>query len=829
MDVSIDRAPDAFAVLHALYWVTAGLAESQPLLLAIDDVHWSDAASLDYLGFLLPRLEELPVLVAIANRPEEPEPPGGLGPIVTDALACRLEPKPLTLEAVTAMLAEGLGLQPAPAFAAACEQVSGGNPFLLSELIHALQTQEIDPGAEQAALVLGLASERVARSVLMRMARLSPQADSIARALAVLGDDSDTHLVAELAEVGMDDAQRAADALRESAILDPGGSLRFIHPLVRNALYADIAAGERAQAHARAATILRSHRASLERTATQLVASAPKADRWVVQTLIEAGERALASGASKSAIAYLTRALREPPPADLRAAVLGPLLTAGARAADQATLMAIDEDVRAELERDPSLRLRWADQMTAGLSITGRVDRLVSLLEQAIEAAVEIGDVERALQLEVQLSTLSVALPGMPRRSLERYRGLGPEGPSARLDAARAVHAASQSETANDATRAAKRALGHDSLIFAEGPVFVAPVVVTAVLVAADDLDTAQRAAERALAFARDREMTVVEAAAWSMKALVAGARGDLDAAVANARQAVDITRLSGILGLVPVYAAQLIHASIERGELEPAEAELHASGLASGPVPATPAFESFLLARGVVLLEQGRFAQAAEDLAALSADADRPRLGPGLVAAASPATVRALLAVDRHERAMDLARQALAAAERWGTPSGIAAALRGLARAGPRAEAVERLQRAVAVLDGSPRCLERAHALAELGIALRHGGQLVEARAPLRDALELARRCGASALARRTYDELSAAGEKPRRHTPIGAESLSPAERRVAELAATGLTNRRIAQDLFVTVKTVEAHLSASYDKLGIRSRQGLSAALGT
>lgn len=102
------------------------------------------------------------------------------------------------------------------------------------------------------------------------------------------------------------------------------------------------------------------------------------------------------------------------------------------------------------------------------------------------------------------------------------------------------------------------------------------------------------------------------------------------------------------------------------------------------------------------------------------------------------------------------------------------------------------------------------------------------DAREPLRQAFGLARRCGAARIAKRANSELEATGEKVRRYTPIGVESLTPSERRVADLAASGMTNRQIAQTLFVTVKTVEAHLSAAYDKLDIESRRQLPAALG-
>jgi DNA-binding NarL/FixJ family response regulator len=113
--------------------------------------------------------------------------------------------------------------------------------------------------------------------------------------------------------------------------------------------------------------------------------------------------------------------------------------------------------------------------------------------------------------------------------------------------------------------------------------------------------------------------------------------------------------------------------------------------------------------------------------------------------------------------------------------------------------------------------------------VTLRRAGRRADARAPLREAFDLARRCGAARIAKRAHSELEATGEKVRRYTPIGVESLTPSERRVADLAASGMTNRQIAQTLFVTVKTIEAHLSAAYDKLDIESRRQLHDALGS
>ena len=130
-------------------------------------------------------------------------------------------------------------------------------------------------------------------------------------------------------------------------------------------------------------------------------------------------------------------------------------------------------------------------------------------------------------------------------------------------------------------------------------------------------------------------------------------------------------------------------------------------------------------------------------------------------------------------------------------------------------------------MLAGSAARLDHARCLVDLGSALRRTNQRTAAREPLREGLELARRCGADALARRAHDELVIAGGRPRRQRFSGPDALTPSERRVAELAGEGMTNRDIAQLLYVTTKTVDNHLARAYGKLGISSRTELSDAL--
>ncbi|MGN6558128.1 MAG: ATP-binding protein [Solirubrobacterales bacterium] len=363
---------DPFAVLHGLYWVAAALAQRKPQLFAVDDLHWADSASLEYLAFLLPRLEELPVVLLMACRADEPEPPAELARVLADASVRHLSPAPLSLEGTTELLSRELDRDPEAAFAVSCHEVSGGNPYLLSELVRTLEEQGLEPVAGNAAVVEGLAPEGVARMVLMRLGRLPPEARGLARALAVLGDDSDYRAVCELADLNPDSVHGAADALRASGILDGSTPLRFTHPLVRNAIYADIPAGERAQSHSQAAAILSKHGAGVEQIANQLLAGSANGDRATVEALVFAGERALATGGPRSAIAYLNRALDEPPPTDLRATVLDQLITASFRAGDPTPFNAAEPHIAGEVEREPWLRSRWAAPMTMLMAMLGR-------------------------------------------------------------------------------------------------------------------------------------------------------------------------------------------------------------------------------------------------------------------------------------------------------------------------------------------------------------------------------------------------------------------------------------------------------------------------
>jgi DNA-binding CsgD family transcriptional regulator len=184
-------------------------------------------------------------------------------------------------------------------------------------------------------------------------------------------------------------------------------------------------------------------------------------------------------------------------------------------------------------------------------------------------------------------------------------------------------------------------------------------------------------------------------------------------------------------------------------------------------------------------------------------------------------------LAHSSMSEARRLAETELGLARGMGVPRYIGIALRTVAALSPDADAVDVLREATRVLEESPAVLELARAQLELGAALRRLGHPLEAREPLRQALEIASRCGAVPIAERARSEALLAGARPRRSRLSGVHALTPGELRVARLAAEGRTNREVAQALFITTKTVKDHLGSAYGKLQVSSRTELAGAL--
>jgi DNA-binding CsgD family transcriptional regulator len=268
-------------------------------------------------------------------------------------------------------------------------------------------------------------------------------------------------------------------------------------------------------------------------------------------------------------------------------------------------------------------------------------------------------------------------------------------------------------------------------------------------------------------------------------------------------------------------FRAELL---LERGDVDGARRTIDAVGLPDDP-PKSLDFNWFLAARVRVLLAEGDF----EAALARADDCGRRFDGPAPNPAWMPwrtLEAEALDRLGRSDEAAALAAEEVELARRWGAPRTLGRALR-IQGVAERGEGIPRLREAVAVLETSPARLEHARALATLGTALRHARKYAEAREPLRLAAQQASACGASVLADHAGAELAATGARRQAEPLSGLAGLTPSERRVAALAAAGASNRDIAQELYVTVKTVEVHLSSTYRKLGIGSRHELAGAL--
>ena len=820
-------ATDTFSVLHALYWVIAGLAERQPLLLSIDDAHLADASSLDWLAFMLPRLGELPVAVILARRTHEPESPG-LARIVDDAAVGSVAPTALSPEATAALIGEVLSEEPDPSFAAVCQELTGGNPFLVTELGRELADQGVGPRDGSSDSVREMAPQRVAQMVLGRMSQMPPEAGTLARSVAVLGDDCEPVLATELASLDLVAGREAADALRRAAIFDPGDSLRFVHPLVRNAVYADFSTGERGAAHAAAAALLGERGASPERVALHLLAGEPRDDAAAVETLLEAGRRALADGAPRSAVAYLTRALKEPPEVDRRLEIVRGLHTAAMRTADQEALAATEPELRAAIERDPAGTRDVAIELPLGMALGGRFDEAVRFLPAAVQTAADEGDMEGAFKLDAQLRMMGMVIPSAPKVDLQRYMdGIEPDSPAGRLAAAVEARAAVIRESRPAAIEAATRALGNDCSLFVEEPEMISATASVLTLMISDEMEAAAAAAERALEIARERGSAPEVGRAWFLRGTISIGYGDLVAAESDLRQARQIATLATIPPLFFTSSGPLALILQERGEPEAAEAILAEAGVADGPIIPGGLFLLLQTARARLRFERGEYAACLEDIEALGDEGGLIGTGPGPALVLAREETRSLIALGRLDDARARADVLIGHGRAWGAPATLTNLLCASAPVAGGAEEIELLKEAVTVSAGTSRLFQHAGALVDLGASLRRQNHRAAAREPLREGLKLARRCGAVRLARQAQQELQATGETVRRYAPIGVESLTPSERRAAELAASGMTNRQIAQSLFVTLKTVEAHLSAAYDKLDIRSRRDLPDAL--
>jgi DNA-binding CsgD family transcriptional regulator len=824
-------AEGSFAILHGLYWLAANVAFQQPTLLAIDDLHWADTPSLRWLHYLTRRLEEVPLLVAAATRPPEGEgrDPTLVAELIADPAGMAIRPGPLGLGSIAVLARELHGLNPDEAFCAALESATGGNPLFVGAVLDAVAREGTSPTVEHVPRLLEIGAQGVSRAVGLRLARLPPEALALLRAASILGDGAELRHAAALAGVEQSELGPAAAALVRLDLLRREDPLEFFHPVVRSAVYETLDVVEGEAAHRLAAELLLEAGAQPESAAGHLLRVAPRADPFVVSTLRQAAERSLAQGAAEAAVGYLTRALQEQIDPAAQAEVLVELGFAERRTNGPAAA----DHLRAALQllTDRPRRCAVALELGRALWYTDRIADALEVFEQALDEVDRNRNPDVYEQLLAELissawwdaQTCPIAEARIGEVDLDAlHGGLGSE----RLLATMAHYEYRLGVRRELAIELARRALAPGNLLASGSTTFYYAVNV---LPRSGLLDEAVPILNQAVAQARRRGDIPNVAFALMWRGKHQTQRGDLRAAVADLREATDLSVAHGVLVSWPYAIGFLAHALLEQGKGDEAARVIDQGGFPEQLPLGQVALVWFQLIRGRLRIETGSPERGVEDLLQVGETArlvpcDNPSDLPWRSWAAE-----GLRLLDRNDEARALADEELALARRWGDPHTIGASLRVLGLVEGAEAGIGLLREAVEVFKDSEARLEHVRALVDLGAALRRANQRTEARERLREGVDLARRVGAFGLAERANEEIAATGARPRKVLQTGLDALTASERRVAQLAADGMSNKEIAQTLFVTIKTVEVHLSHAYRKLEISSRAQLETALLT
>jgi DNA-binding CsgD family transcriptional regulator len=578
--------------------------------------------------------------------------------------------------------------------------------------------------------------------------------------------------------------------------------------------------------------LLREPGALAEAIAAHLGAVRPAGSIDVAAALVRAADQALGRAAPDAAIRWLRRALEEGAPEPSRAAILAELGFAEVAARDMAAVGHLQAAL--ELAEDPRLRARITVALGEILSHAGRWEEGRAVLAAAVT---EFGDADPEVALEVMAYWTVIALfdPRLvedferERERLNRLAAVGDGWAAHALCAVIAMAAAIRGDAVDEVVPWAERALAGGRLFAERGAGGWASSQVLSALVTIDEHDRALVACEKLAERARACGSLIGSTTALVMRGWVLARRGALTDAEAQFRTVYEMFAQAGMAMMVTSFFYFLQDAVLERQSLDDFAALVEAIEL-------EPAFldsgggAMLLEPRGRLRLLRGDRDRAIEDLRACATTYAALRFGPAVsswrsgLALALPAEARAE-ACDLVAEEVDLAR-----ATGLARPCGVALRAAGILEGGEGG--IERLAESVSVLERSEARLEHARSLVELGAAVRRRGRRAEARAPLTTGMDLAHRCGAERLVDRAREELYAAGARPRRIASTGTNALTASERRVTRLAAEGRTNAEIAQELYVSLKTVDTHLSHAYAKLGISgqgARKRLTATIGS
>jgi DNA-binding CsgD family transcriptional regulator len=802
----VDTKVNPFLVELGVLGLFTELAQEQPVLCLVDDAQRLDRASADALVFVARRLECESIVLLLAARDDDVRQFDGPGlPFV------RLE----GLDPVgAAQLLEAQAGQLAPEVRDRLIQETGGNPLALEELPATLSSQQLaglQPLPERLPL-----SARLQQAFLERTRRLPAPTQS----LLLVAAAEDTGELATILAAGhaLDYGQEALEPAELAGLVRVTGSeLRFRHSLVRSAIYQSATFMTRQAAH-RSLTEALAADVHADRRAWHLAAATLEPDEEVARALEVSAERGWRRGGPTAAAAALERAaeLTSEPGRWARrlVAAAGYLWEAGHAERAQALLDRIER-----LPDDPALRARIAHLRGeielacgtpatactllvegAGLILASDPSRATEMLVLATWAALAAGDLDRIVQ------EIGPAVPHLRGRRDLRVQRVADSlvafgiGHSTGFTAAREMSASPWPPPAFT---------------------WVWPMLVL-VEPDADDLTADQRYA-RSVAARRAAGTVSSLTVVLANLAITESSLGRWAGAISNATEGLRLARETGQQPTTGYFLALLAAIAAHQGRTDDCRRFTDEALAVAAPrrLVVVSAFASWTLAQ--LDLAQGRPAAALERLRAL-ATPQHPTAHATIALLATADLVEAAARTD----ALEGMEEVVARFERWAewdkrTWTSVVAR-RGRALISQGVDAERHFQAALAVAGIGERRFELARTELAYGEWLRRARRRAEARPHLRAALELFERLGATPWAERTRSELRASGQRARKRDSSTREQLTVQEQQVARLAAQGLTNRQIADQLFLSTHTVGYHLHKVYTKLGIASRAGLS-----
>nr|WSX73718.1 AAA family ATPase [Streptomyces sp. NBC_00899]WSX80219.1 AAA family ATPase [Streptomyces sp. NBC_00899] len=822
--------PDPQGVRDGLDWIVTRFAvQRAPLVVMLDDAHWADAESLAWLTGFAPRVTELPMLLVVAYRPDElPRDALAFGRLAERHGSRALDLAPLTPGAVSRIVRDTLGEDADEAFCRETWAVTGGNPFEAVELAARVADRGLKPQVVHLPELRELASAVKGGGVVERLERLGTSAVRFAWSVAVLGADASRSRAASVGGLGEAESDDAVTRLREARILaEParGGleaadsRLEFFHPLVSTAVYRAIPAAFRVAMHGQAAAVVSQSGLGATAAARHLLETHPECDPWVVQQLSEAAREYRRSGAPDAARRCLARALREPPAMEDRAQVLfelgcSALLTEPAITVNHLRA-ALDEPVLT-----PDLREAIVYRLAQAL---GHSDRMAEAAQTVAEAARGATDVKTRLHLQAEQFMWN-AFRADEQDSTARSRKLArladhltARGTAERyILGLRAWDAMVRGEPAATALHWAEQALGDGLPWTDEQWGFEVPVLVALTFMYCDQPGRAEELFHRGIVECQEQGWRGAHLSfGHTLLGYIRFRRGRLSSAETMVREGLRIADRVGHQVPAQYFALGiLIEILLARGRTEEAR-ELAATYRYGDITPSAVVYPDAQTVYSELLLALGRHREAEQQLVQVGERLDaRGMRNPAWCP--WPLRLAAAKEVTDPERAAEVAEEGVRRARRFGTQTAVGQALHALAAVTPLASRAAVLAEAVAHLERSPSGYDLARALVDHGIALRRTGLPQHAAEQLHRGLEGAVQCGADALAARAREELDATGLWPLRPRTADADSLTVQERTVAERAAAGWSNARIAAALATSETVVRRLLSDIYLKAG-------------